>query len=67
MTADVLARHKAINSIFKRFKVLSTQYRHGFVAHETTFAAIACVTNVYLDCQPAFQVRCDDSKVNRLD
>jgi hypothetical protein len=57
MTADALAGHKAINSVFKRFKVLSMHYCHGIVAHETTFTAIDCVTNAYLDRHPTLQVR----------
>jgi DDE superfamily endonuclease len=67
MVATALARHEAINSVFKRFKVLSTHYRHGPECHELTFAAIACMTNVYLEHYPAFEVHYDDTDVDRMD
>jgi hypothetical protein len=63
MVATALARHEAINSVFKRFKVLSTHYRHGPECHEITFAAI----NVYLEHYPAFEVHYDDTGIDRMD
>jgi hypothetical protein len=47
--------------------VLSTHYRHGPECHEITFAAIACMTNVYLEHYPAFEVHYDDTDIDRMD
>jgi exopolyphosphatase/pppGpp-phosphohydrolase len=66
-TATALARHEAINSRFKRFKILSTHYRHGVENHDATFAAIACVVQVSLELSPPFQVVYDDTHVDRID
>ena len=67
MTAKVTARHETINSRFKRFKVLSTPFRHGVESHEAVFAAIACAVQCDLEVHPPFQVQYDDSDINRVD
>lgn len=63
MTANVMSRHETINSRFKKFKILSTVYRHGVDNHGDTFAAIANVVQIELETHPAFSVEYNDNDV----
>lgn len=60
MTALACSRHETINSRFKKWKILSTHYRHELARHEITFSAIANMTQLSLMESPAFEIYYDD-------
>jgi hypothetical protein len=41
-------------------------YRYGVDNHELTIAAIAFMTNVFLERYPAFEVHYNDTNVDRI-
>jgi len=55
------ARHENVNSRFKRFAVLRTEFRHGNDRHGSVFHAIAVVCQIEIEEEsPLAQVDYDD-------
>ena len=51
------ARHEAINGRFKRFRILSSPFRHELHKHSTCFRAVATLVQLQLrHDEPAFQI-----------
>jgi DDE superfamily endonuclease len=43
------ARHEAVNSFFKNFKILSDRYRHEFDTHKIVFEAVCVIVQYTLE------------------
>ena len=53
----IRARHEIVNSHLKKFRVLSTRYRHDIHGHEYFFFAVLIVTHLELQNRPKFNIQ----------
>lgn len=52
----IRARHEVVNSWLKKFRVLSTPYRHDIEEHGNCFFAVLIITHLELQHNPLFSI-----------